>query len=213
MSCFIVAIFLLFVCLSCASLSSYKYIRDTADTYHDTTDTYHIVKKGETVWRIAQKYKVSVNQILRFNNISDVTKVSIGQKIYIPSRSYKPDLFFIWPLRGRITKTFNIKSLKQHHGIDIAVAQGTEVVAAQGGKIIFQGKQEGYGNMIVVRHDSEFSTIYAHNRVNLVEVGQRVCQGEIIAKVGSTGNSTGPHLHFEIRRGKKPLNPLLYLPN
>ena len=201
----ILIITLVFICSNCTALIVDKNIQDR-------TKTYHIVKQGETIWRIAKKYNVSVDQILRYNNISDVTNVSIGQKIYIPSRKYKPKVSFIWPLHGNITRNFNLKSLKQHHGIDIAALKGTKILAAQSGKIIFSGHQKGYGNMIVIRHDSEFSTIYAHNNANLVSLGQKVSQGDVVATVGNTGNATGHHLHFEIRKGKNPLDPLVYLP-
>ncbi|MGA1868071.1 MAG: peptidoglycan DD-metalloendopeptidase family protein [bacterium] len=178
----------------------------------EKTENYHILQKGETIWRISVKYGVPVNKILRYNNIEDVTKLSIGQKIFIPDKGYEYKEAFIWPLHGKVTRKFNLKSLKKHHGIDIAAPEGTKIVAAQGGKVIFVGSQDGYGKMIVIRHGPHLASIYAHTKKNLVTMDQVVQQGDVVAEVGESGNARGPHLHFEIRKGKKPVDPYDYLP-
>jgi murein DD-endopeptidase MepM/ murein hydrolase activator NlpD len=94
-----------------------------------------------------------------------------------------------------------------HHGIDIAAPEGTNVYPYQGGKVIFSGDQAGYGNTVIIDHGGGRTSKYAHNRVNLVKVGDRVDENTVISEVGSTGLSTGPHLHFEVRQNGKPLDP------
>ena len=95
-----------------------------------------------------------------------------------------------------------------HTGIDYAVPVGTEVKAAQHGKVIFAGKQGGYGNLLVIKHNSTYRTVYAHlDRFN-VTLGDWVNRGDVVAYSGNTGLSTGPHLHYEIRKNGLSLNPL-----
>lgn len=94
-----------------------------------------------------------------------------------------------------------------HHGIDIAASQGTPIYPAAPGKVIFSGEKGGYGNTIEVLHDNGYITRYGHNRKNLVNVGERVDMANPIAYVGSTGRSTGPHLHFEVIREGAAINP------
>lgn len=123
----------------------------------------------------------------------------------------------IWPVRGRISSPYGYRMhpiLKQnrfHSGIDIAVAHGTPILAADSGVIIFSGVNGGYGNMITIDHGAGLSTTYAHCSVLLVKVKDKVTKGQRIALVGSTGMSTGPHLHFEVRKQGKPDDPNKYL--
>lgn len=117
---------------------------------------------------------------------------------------------YIWPVsQGRLTSKFGRRWGRHHEGIDIAAPTGTSVRAARAGKVIYSGNAiGGYGNMIVVNHGGNFRTVYAHNKKNLVRRGAFVKQGEVIALMGSTGRSSGPHLHFEVRQGSKSYNPL-----
>jgi murein DD-endopeptidase MepM/ murein hydrolase activator NlpD len=92
-----------------------------------------------------------------------------------------------------------------HAGIDIGGPTGTNIAAAESGRVSYAGYMRGFGNVIILSHDGGYSTVYGHNK------GQYVKKGSTIAKLGSTGNATGPHLHFEIRSGGKPVNPQLYL--
>jgi len=123
----------------------------------------------------------------------------------------------IWPTTGRITSPFGyrvhpiLKKRKYHSGIDIAAPRGTPIVAADSGVIIFSGNNGGYGKMISINHGNGISTVYAHCDVLLVSAEQKVSKGQRIALVGSTGLSTGPHLHFEVRKNGVPTNPLSYL--
>jgi murein DD-endopeptidase MepM/ murein hydrolase activator NlpD len=124
----------------------------------------------------------------------------------------------IWPVRGPITSPFGMRinpvthHYSGHTGIDIGVDYGTPIKAADGGTVIYVGWNDAYGNMTVIDHGGGISTMYAHESAQLVSVGDKVYQGEIIGKVGSTGWSTGPHLHFEVRVNGDPVNPLNYLP-
>ena len=98
-----------------------------------------------------------------------------------------------------------------HEGIDIAVGQGTPVHAAAGGTVIYAGWMEGYGNLVVIDHGNGLSTAYGHNSSLASSVGQSVAAGQVIAYSGSTGHSTGPHVHFEVRVNGAPVDPLGYL--
>jgi murein DD-endopeptidase MepM/ murein hydrolase activator NlpD len=98
-----------------------------------------------------------------------------------------------------------------HKGIDIPAEEGTKVKAAMSGRVLFSDNQKGYGKVVVIDHGHGFTTLYAHNRENNVRKGDWIEQGETIAEVGSTGRSTGPHLHFEVRRDGKHLDPVKFL--
>jgi len=118
-----------------------------------------------------------------------------------------------WPLHGKVTSRFGRRHGRGHDGIDIGAREGTPVRAAAGGKVVYSDHRlSGYGNLIIVRHSHDMFTAYAHNKRNLVRKGERVKQGDIIARVGHSGRASGPHLHFEVRRGPTPVDPLAYLP-
>jgi murein DD-endopeptidase MepM/ murein hydrolase activator NlpD len=120
----------------------------------------------------------------------------------------------LWPLRGTITQTYAWTGPKSgHSGLDIAAPHGTPVYAALSGTVTSAGwNVYGYGNLVIVRGSDGRDYYYAHNSSLTVKRGQRVRQGQQIARVGSTGRSTGPHVHFEIRSGARLLNPLAHLP-
>ncbi|MDP4119360.1 MAG: M23 family metallopeptidase, partial [Bacillota bacterium] len=120
---------------------------------------------------------------------------------------------FSWPLRGPITSKFGPRWGSVHTGVDIAVSAGTGVHASDEGRVIFTGwNSSGYGNLIKVDHCNGYQTYYAHLSKIYVKTGDVVAKGEVIAASGSTGNSTGPHLHFEVRKNGSSQNPLKYLP-
>jgi murein DD-endopeptidase MepM/ murein hydrolase activator NlpD len=121
---------------------------------------------------------------------------------------------FIWPTRGVLTSGFGWRWGRPHRGIDIAGPVGTPVVAAAAGEVISSGwNSGGYGNLVKLRHPDGSTTLYAHNSRLLVRRGQTVQQGEPIAQMGSTGFSTGPHLHFEVHpSGQGAVNPMAFLP-
>jgi murein DD-endopeptidase MepM/ murein hydrolase activator NlpD len=124
---------------------------------------------------------------------------------------------YIWPVKGRVTSGFGyrfhpvLKKTKYHSGIDIAAPKGTPILAADSGIVIFSAYNGGYGKMITIDHGVGYSTVYGHASSLLVGYGQTVTKGQKIALVGSTGLSTGPHLHFEIRKNGVTQNPLKYL--
>lgn len=123
----------------------------------------------------------------------------------------------IWPVSGRVTSYFGyrmhpiLKKRKYHSGIDIAAPSGTPIIAADTGEIIFCGSNGGYGKMITIDHGNGISTVYAHCSALLVELNQKVEKGQRIALVGSTGLSTGPHCHFEVRKNGVPFDPMSQL--
>jgi murein DD-endopeptidase MepM/ murein hydrolase activator NlpD len=118
---------------------------------------------------------------------------------------------FIWPVNGTVVSGFGMRWGRLHEGIDIAASTGTPIWAAAAGTVIHAGWLGGYGNLVVVDHGNGLATAYAHASAILVGVGQTVAQGEVISLVGSTGNSSGPHLHFEVRVNGIAVDPLLYL--
>ncbi len=142
----------------------------------ESSGRYHELREGETLWRIAKRYGVLLEDIIRYNNIEDVTKLPVGTKIYIPTqRDFKyekaPD--FIWPLKGTIVRGFKGSGPILNPGIDILSPEGTPILAAASGDVIYNGDHmAGYGNMIIIKHSNGFSSVYANNKVNLVKVGE-----------------------------------------
>jgi len=168
------------------------------------------------------------------NRIPDHGKIDVGQRIFIPgaTKVLKVEIYiddvvqesegkekilylkadFIWPLSGPRTGGFNDSERNRHQGIDISSPVGTPIKASGSGIVIYSGNTiKGYGNLVILRHPGEWVTVYAHNEVNLVEEGMGVEKGQVIAKVGQTGNATGPHLHFEVRRNNRAVDPMLVL--
>ena len=121
--------------------------------------------------------------------------------------------FFIWPVQGQLTSKFGNRNGRHHDGIDIGARKGTPIVSAADGKVMFSGwGPTGYGLMVIIKHKNNLTTVYAHNSHNHAHKNQVVKQRQKIASVGSTGRSTGPHLHFEVRNDSHAYNPLQYLP-
>ena len=117
----------------------------------------------------------------------------------------------VWPVSGPVTSVFGMRWGRMHTGIDIAVPTGTAVQSSASGTIVHAGWNGGYGLLVVIDHGGGLATAYAHNSSVLVGVGQAVEQGETVALSGSTGHSTGPHVHYEVRVNGVPVDPLLYL--
>lgn len=186
---------------------------------------YHVVGPGENLYRIGLRYGVSAAEIARANGIHDVTQLRIGQRLLIPgppgtalsplSRRRPPSdtpLRFAWPLRGRLTSRFGLRGNRPHEGIDVGAPHGTPIYASEAGRVIHSGRFGAYGKVVILKHAGAYRSVYAHARRLFVEKGDFVERGQKIAEVGATGRATGPHLHFEIRRGEAAHDPLVYLP-
>ena len=200
---------------------------------------YHTVQKGQTLHFIARAYNVNLDRLKRINGVYDPSRLQIGTRLWIPGarqvlnidsninkqtfaknkKKRKKALnkgikgFLIWPVKGQLTSRFGNRSGRHHDGIDIGARRGTSIVAAAEGKVMFAGWGPiGYGLMIIIKHKNDLTTVYAHNSHIHVHKNQMVKKGQKIASVGSTGRSTGPHLHFEVRNDSLPMNPLNYLP-
>jgi LysM repeat protein len=182
----------------------------------------YIVKKGDTLESIAKKYKGDINEIRDFNNMTQDAIIAVGDELIIPDgevstvssggTTAKPTTgktasgYFIKPTKGIKTQGLHGKFKSS---VDLAGASGTAVYASAAGKVIVAktgGYNGGYGNYIVIQHDNGMQTIYAHLLSVGVSSGSQVAQGEFIGKMGSSGNSSGTHLHFEIL-GTKNWNP------
>ena len=179
----------------------------------------HEVSSEDTVEEVAEQYNVNLEDLLAANGLKPSEQIEKGDKLVVPGARAPQEAvlaargeLFRWPTRGRITSYFGYRWGSFHQGIDIAAATGTPVGASRTGTVSRAGWAGGYGNLIEIDHHDGKTTRYAHLSNIHVRVGQRVERGQIIGRVGSTGRSTGPHLHFEIREGGRARNPLDYLP-
>lgn len=190
----------------------------------------HTVQAGETLWRIAKAYGVTVEDLAVANHLADSTKLAVGQDLFVPGvkkrvavpeaeaqpPAVKPtrsaDAPLAWPLIGVLYARFGPRGETRHDGIDLAAPEGTPVHAADDGKVVFAAEQRGYGHVVILEHPRGLITLYAHNREILVKEGARVKVGDPIARVGETIKTSGPHLHFEVRENGMPKDPLKYLP-
>ncbi len=179
------------------------------------------VRTGDTLSSIARRNGVSLSGLRAANQLS-ADRIRIGQVLQLPGSSSSPVAQVsssyerpLWPLMGVITQRYSYRGPKSGHaGLDLAAPTGTPVYAALSGTVTFSGWNVfGYGQLITIRGIDGRDYYYAHNSRRLVSKGQRVRQGQMISRVGSTGNSSGPHLHFEVRRGGTILNPSAILPS
>lgn len=190
------------------------------------------IKKGDTLKGIANKFKVPVEDITEYNGLAG-SKIAIGQEIFIPGglleeevkKTVKPKTstsgssvasskgqystsidttgYFTHPAPG----TVRVRGIGgAHKGIDFGAPTGTPIYAAAAGRVIFSkdGWNGRYGNLIIIQHDNGTRTLYAHQSRRVAQSGERVEKGELIGYIGSTGRSTGPHLHFEVLGGRNP---------
>ena len=208
-----------------------------------------VVRLGDTLMQIAQRYGLTLQELLRLNPGLDTARLVVGTQIQLaqsapgnsrmvlglrpttsggaswpqlpgfedaPRPFGTPELSntWMWPTRGVFTSGYGWRWGRMHKGIDVANNVGTPIVAARAGRVAFSGWHEGgYGYLVTLAHPDGSRSLYAHNSRLTVKVGQEVQQGELIAHMGSTGRSTGPHLHFEIHPpGSGAINPLQLLP-
>ena len=184
----------------------------------------HTVVAGETVASIAKRYKGDAEEIIQFNDLDALGTLAKGDIVMIPDGEEETSVatsnagaktpvkgtggpsyagYYIRPIAGGV-KT---QGLHGYNGVDLAASAGTPIMAAASGQVIVSKSgawNGGYGNYVVIKHNNGTQTLYAHNSKNIVAVGQPVVQGQVIGYVGSTGKSTGPHVHFEIRGAKNP---------
>jgi len=191
----------------------------------------YIVQRKDTLYKIARENNMTVEELKRLNKLTS-NSINVGQKLYIIApKGQKPsetvteviteeDLKtkakirndLIMPVDGKILSEYGIRNGRPHKGMDIGAAAGMPVYAVLDGTIVYSGIQGNYGNVVVIEHPEFVMTVYAHNEKNLVSVGDLVKQGQIIATIGSTGNATAPHVHFEYRIKGKAINPRKVLP-
>lgn len=197
--------------------------------------TAHKIKDGETLWDLASAYKIDFDDLLAINNLSSPDKLKLGQQIILPDvqslktqtqaepkkASAKPSAAKPasssstskgrWPVSGPVTSKFGKRWGRMHEGIDIGVSTGTTVRAFMSGKVTYSSWESGYGYLVKISHGNGLESLYGHNSKLLVKVGQTVSAGDVISKSGNTGESTGPHVHFEVRKNGNPVNPYSYL--
>jgi len=191
----------------------------------DSSDRYYIVRPGDNIHSIAFGLETTPEHLHAANRWADPARLQAGMRLSIPGPGMDPNLGgqlppatsndtlprasgYIWPLyRFRISSRFGNRRGRLHSGIDLSAPRGTPVRAAADGRVKYSGFRGGYGNMIVIDHGHGIETVYAHHERNLVAVGQRVSQGEVIGRVGRSGRATGYHLHFEYRRHGQALDP------
>ncbi len=180
----------------------------------------HTVKKGETLAGIAHRYHLDQKQLAELNGLENIDHLLPAQMptLKLSNRPMRktayamPSNRFIWPTHGELSSKFGRRWGTFHNGIDISSSFGTPIKSAAPGRVIYSGQESGYGKLLIIYHGEAYSTVYAHASQLIAKKGDFVRRGQIVAYVGSTGRSTGPHLHFEIRKHKEAQNPLDYLP-
>jgi lipoprotein NlpD len=228
----------------------------------DLLGAVHVVRKGETIYRIARTYGIEPRDLMEANDLSDPRQLRLGLELFVPGARRPLDVPPLapgtepedapgppeparpapaptagpppaghapaglpaapprsgagpgrlrWPVKGLLYSRFGMRQGQRHDGIDVAAPEGSPVTAAADGTVVYAGQQSGYGHVVIVRHPGGLLTLYAHNAKVLVAEGARVKAGEAIARVGQSGSTTGPHLHFEVREGTRPRDPLIYL--
>lgn len=206
----------------------------------DGSGVYHTVSRGETLWRISKTYGVSLSEIRRANNI-DGDVISVGQRLMIPGASTvlrvepapgtrrtredvgdPPETDLSWPLAGRgrgsITSPFGprrdpvLGTEEFHKGMDIDAAREERVLAAADGEVVYSGRMSGFGTVVMIDHGNRMITLYAHLSRAGVKLEELVTRGQTIGYVGTTGRTTGSHLHFEVRYKGVAVDPLDHLP-
>ncbi len=189
----------------------------------EVVEITHNVRSGEALSTIARQHDTDVATIREYNNISG-DMIRAGDELVIPvhrtgnnnvSRSASTN--FSWPVDGNITSDYGNRRHPVsgrndfHSGVDIAAPHGTTVQAAASGTVSFVGWMGGYGRVVIIDHGNGYETLYAHNSQILVNKGQNVNRGSAIARVGTSGVATGPHVHFEVHQNGNHQNPMNFL--
>ena len=209
---YIILIIVSFYTTSCSSIKSGHYVQ---------------LKSGDTIESLSSEFGLSKEKILDSNPGKAITP---GEWIFIPlkrgilsqnheTRAIDPKLMigsgsFAWPVPSStvITSGFGQRWGRAHEGIDIAGRVGSHIVSSADGIVVYSGSEiGGYGNITVIAHKNGFFSIYAHAKINFTHQGQRVYKGQVISQIGMTGRTTGPHLHFEIRKNGEAIDPSSFL--
>ena len=189
------------------------------------------IASGDTLWSVSREYGVSLSELRAYNEISDERCLYPGMTVYVPLPEEQAAVSgemeaeypavtalasrgasFNWPVDGVISSRYGPRDGEFHYGLDIAADSGTPIAAALNGVVIeADWKNDAYGYAVMLQHNNGLQTLYGHASKLLVQPGDRIRLGETVALVGSTGNSTGPHVHFEIRVGGACVDPLEYL--
>jgi murein DD-endopeptidase MepM/ murein hydrolase activator NlpD len=187
-----------------------------------------ILERGQDIKAMLDSHGISPIEFMRVNAIQSPLELRPGKMLFLPgvkpqaaldrlAKVREEENRYLWPVQGRITSYFGRRNLGMgtasfHKAIDIAAPTGTPITAARSGLITYAGWSErGYGNLVKIQHSGGDETWYAHQSEIYVSVGQQVKQSETIGLVGSTGLSTGPHLHFELHEAGQAVDPLAYL--
>jgi murein DD-endopeptidase MepM/ murein hydrolase activator NlpD len=197
---------------SCASVKSGHYVQ---------------LKSTDTLDTLAKEFNVPKEKIAESNKDK---KMAPGEWVFIPlkrgiasqdyeAKPFDPNMYlksgeFLWPVpsSNKITSGFGHRWGRAHEGIDIGARVGSHIVAAAEGVVVYAGSEiGGYGNITVIAHKNGFFSVYAHAKTNFTHQGQRVYRGQVIAQIGMTGRTTGPHLHFEIRKNGEAIDPTSFL--
>ncbi len=197
-------------------------------TFPSVDGLVHVTRPGDTLTDIARLYQASAKDISWANAIADPANLQVGQALIVPGgkqpRRASPSVStassgapaaaggsLAWPVRGPISSRFGLRWGRLHSGVDIAASYGTTIRAAAAGRVTFVGWYGRYGRCVIIDHGGGLTTLYGHASTILVSTGNLVDRGVAIAEVGSSGNSTGPHVHFEVRVNGQCVNPLSYL--
>ncbi len=216
------------------------------------TGVWHRVEAGDTIARVASKYKTRPDTVADLNDLADDEALRGRTEIFVPTKGgSRPgtgeaprqlakapagpaqaaaqaqgktsggvdgqcrkgaDQCLAWPATGEVATIFGERAGVHHDGIDIRAKRNSPISAAAEGNVLYSGNEiKGYGNLVIIRHKNELLTIYAHNERNLVKEGEKVKRGEPIALLGQSGSAPAPQLHFEVRQGDEPKDPLIYL--
>jgi murein DD-endopeptidase MepM/ murein hydrolase activator NlpD len=183
----------------------------------------YTVKRGDTLSKISAAMEAPIEAILDANNMDSDT-ITAGMSLFIPGARMRSEELklalgelFVYPVRGRLSSSYGWRNdpvsgaRRFHAALDMAANTGTPVKASMDGRVATVGVNSVYGKYIILSHSGGFQTLYAHLNAVSVTQGSHANQGSKIGEVGSTGYSTGPHLHFAVYKNGKPVNPLEYL--
>ncbi len=220
------SLLLLALCAGCT-----PYIEAPQSGLETGAGFYHRVVRGETLWSIARRYGVEMDRLIQANRISDAQRLEVGRQLWIPESGVVTEPLekvspppvaseeadsdpFMWPVEGKVISTFGMRRHGTiNKGIDIRASMGADVVAARSGIVSFVHENlPGFGKTIILDHRDKYATVYAYLGEILVQQGERVSRRQVIGRVGRSGRTDVPALHFEVRRFQKAQNPFYYLP-